>query len=91
MDGGLHFAAVGRVAAAGGGVVGAVHFGDFALLVLDHAGALDEVGVAQAHFAAGREAEEFLRRIFAEIVLLDVEHLGERHFARAGGGDLRDC
>ncbi len=56
------------------------------LLVLDHAGALDEIGVAQAHFAAGREAEEFLGRIFAEILLLDVEHLGEGHFARAGGG-----
>ena len=73
MDGRLHLAAIGRrVAAAGGGVVGAMHFGDFARGVFDYAGALDEIAVAQANLASGREAEEFFGRIFAEILLLDV-------------------
>ena len=86
VDGGFHPAAIGRVAAARGRVIGAVHFHHFAVLVLHHAGAGDEIGVAQAHFAAGREAEILLGRIFAEIVLLDVEDFGKRHLARAGGG-----
>ena len=91
VNGRLHFAAIGSVAAAGGGIVGAMHFDDFALVVLHHARALDEVAVAQAHFAAGRETEIFLGRIFAEVVLLDVEHAGEGHLARAGARRLRGC
>ena len=69
----------GRVTAARGRVVSAVDFDDFAgcssftTLV-----ALDEVAVAQAHFAARRQAEDILRRHLLKVVLLDVEHSARR-------------
>ena len=89
MHGGLDLAAVGRVAAAAGGVVGAVDLDDVAGGVFHDALRGDEVGVAQAHFLAGREAVVLGRRDFAEVVLLDVEFAGEGHLARAGGGVFR--
>ena len=52
VDRALHLAAVRGVAAAGGGVVGAVDLGHVAGGVLHDVGALDEVRVAQPHLAA---------------------------------------
>ncbi len=57
-----------------------------ARVVLHDADAGDEVAVAQANFAAGRETEILLGRIFAKIVLFDVQDLGEWNGARAHGG-----
>ena len=53
-----------------------------------HLPAGDEIRVAQAHLAPGREAEEPARRILHEVVALDEEFAGERHAAHAGGGVL---
>ena len=89
MDRPLHLAAVGRVAAARGRVVGAAELDHVAGRVLHDADALDEVGVAEPHLAARGEAEEVLRRVLAEVVLLDVEHLRERHLPRPGRRVLR--
>jgi hypothetical protein len=74
---------------AGGRIVGAAHFHDLAAVVLDHLRAGDEVGAAEAHFLAGRQPEELLRRFFTEVVALDVQHARERHPASAGGRILR--
>ena len=54
--------------------------------VFHHALRGDEVGVAQAHFLARREAVVLGRRNFAEVVLLDVDLAREGHLARAGRG-----
>lgn len=75
MDGGLDLAAIGGVAAAGGGVVGAVDFDDFTGFVFDDGLAGDEVGVAEADFGAGGETIVLLGRDFAEIVVVDVDDL----------------
>ncbi len=89
MDGGFYFTAVGRIVSASGcGIVGAVDFDHFALFVLHDALAGDEIAVAQADFASGRQAKIFRRRNFAKIVLLDVEGARERHLARARAGIL---
>ena len=87
----LDLAAVRRVAAARRRIVRAAQLDDSPASSLTTPLAGDEVRVAQAHFAARREAEEFLRRILAEVVLLDVEHARERHLARAGRRDPPDC
>jgi len=84
VDGGLHFASIGRVATAGFGIASAVNFGDGACSVLDDVGTLDEVSAAKAHFGAWREAKELLGRIFAEVVLLDVKLAREDDVAGAG-------
>ena len=92
MDGGFHLAPVGRVAAARCRIVGAMNFDHFAgLRILHHAGAGDEVAVAQPHFAAGRQPEILLGRIFAEIVLLDVEHARKGHLRASRRLRLPDC
>ena len=69
----------------GGGVVGAVDFDDFTGLVLDDGLAGDEVGVAEADFGAGGEAVILLGGDLAEVVVFDVDYLGERDFASTGG------
>src|SRR5438132_1629355 len=90
VDGPLDLAAVGSVAAARRGVVGAAQLDHLAgLRVLDHALALDEVSVAQPYFPARRQPEELLWWILAEVVALDVQHAPERHLARPGGSILR--
>ncbi len=77
MDGALHLAPIGGIAAAGLRIVGAVDFFDFAGLgVLDEIHALDDVAIAQAHFAPWRQAEILGRRHLAEIVLVDVNAPG---------------
>src|SRR6516165_6935119 len=87
VEGGFHLAVVRRVAALGGGVVGAVQLNYFAsFFVLFHADALDEISVAQSYLAARRETEVILRRILAEILLLDVEDFRERDFPGTGLG-----
>jgi len=85
VDSALDLAAVGAGAAAGGGVVGAVQLDDVAVLVLDDFLAGDVVGVAQAHFHAGSEAEVLLGRIFAEVVTVDPQFAAEGHLAAAEG------
>ena len=86
VHGRLDLAAVGGVAAAAGGIVGAVDFDDVAGCVFHDALGGDEVGVAQADFLAGRQAVVLGRRNFAEVVLLDVDLAREGHLAGAGGG-----
>ena len=65
VNGRLHLTIVGRIAATGCGIVRAVYFDDFPLLVFIHAGALDEVAAAQADLAArargGRTSSADLR------------------------------
>ena len=56
--------------------------------VLYHAVCGDEVGVAEAHFLARREAVILGRRHFAEVVLLNVDFARERHLAKSGSGVL---
>ncbi len=85
---GFHAAAVRRVTAARGRVVRAPQLHDVARIVLDHISAHDEVGTSQPYLLPRREPEELLRRIFAEVVLLYVEHASERHLSRAGTGIL---
>src|SRR6185312_3287979 len=86
---GLHLAAVGRVAAARRRVVGAAQLRHLALGVLHHLAPGDEIGVAQAYLAAGREAIELFRRVLHEIVALDIELATERNLARALAGIIR--
>src|SRR5262249_3447659 len=86
VDGALDLAAVGAVAASGGGVVGAGDFGHLAGVVLHHAGALDAVRVAEGGPLPGEQPKILGPRDFAKIVLLDVQHPPERQLARAGGG-----
>ena len=58
------------------------------LRVLDHLVAADVIGVLEADLLAGREAEEFLGRVLAEVVLLDIDLARKGQLARAGGGVL---
>ena len=53
-------------------------------IVLNDLFAGDEVAPAQADLFARRKPVILLGRIFAEIVLLDVEHARERNFAGSG-------
>ena len=86
----LHLAAVGRrVAAAGLGIVGAAERGDGPVGILIDADATDEVGVAETHFVARRQAEELLRRVFHEVVALDPNLAAEGNRARTGRRVLR--
>src|SRR5207247_9190495 len=62
-----------RIAAAARGVVRTAHLRDRARRVANHAGALDDVGVTQAHLDAGQAPEVLGRRRVAEVVLLDAE------------------
>ena len=84
VDRSAHLAPVGRVAAAGLGVVFAEDLRHVAVRVLHAAGAADDVGAFEAHLVARIEAVILLDRLFHEIVLLDPERAGERDRARAG-------
>src|SRR6202051_5239757 len=83
MDGGFHLSPIWGVASSGGGVVGAMHFDHLSFVVLHHIPGGNEISVAQAYFAPWREAVILFRRIFAEIVLLNVENFGKRNFGLA--------
>ena len=85
VDGAFHLASVGGVAATGGGVVGAVDAGNVALGVLLNACAGYEVGIAQTHLGARREAEILLGRILHKVVTLYVEFAAEGHLTLAVG------
>ena len=82
----FHLAAIGRVAASAGRIIGAMDFNHVARCILHHALRGDEVGIAQAHFFARRKAVVLGRRNFAEVVLLDVDLAREWHLARSGDG-----
>ncbi len=79
----FHLSPIRRRAAARRRIVGAAQLDDVPRLVLDHTFALQEVRVAEPHFAAGSETEELLGRVFTEVILLDVEHPRERNFSRS--------
>ena len=82
----LHLAPIRRrIAAARRRIVGAAQFHHLARGILHRLAAGDEVAVAQPHLAAGREAEELLRRVLHEVVALDIEFAAEGDRARAGG------
>ena len=63
-------------------IVGAAEFHDFAVGVLDHLLAFDDIGVFEADFAAGAQAEVFLRGVFHEVGPVD------QQFAREGDAAL---
>jgi len=80
VQGGLDLAAVRGIAAFGGRIVGAAQFHNLAAgRISNHLLAGDEIGVAQAHLAARRQAEEFLGRVLQKIILLDVDLPGKGH------------
>ena len=83
VHGGFHLAAIRGIAAARRRIVGATEFDNLTVRILHHLGTGDEVGAAQTHLAARGQAEELLRRIFAEVVALDVQLARERYLARA--------
>ena len=85
VDGDFDLAAVGGFSAQAFGVVGASHLEDVAVLVLVDADAFEEIGVAQAHFAARGEAEEFFGGVFHEIGAVDPELAGEGEFSGTHG------
>src|SRR5512133_906633 len=82
MDCGFYFAAVGRISTARSRVICTVHFHNLPLFVLHYASAGYEVSITQAHLALGRKAEVLPGRIFAEIILLDIEDARKRNLAR---------
>ncbi|VTR69198.1 conserved hypothetical protein [Desulfosarcina cetonica] len=89
VQGGLHLAAVRRITAAGGRIISAAQFDHLAAIrILDRLPAGDEVGVAQPYFPAGCQPEEFLGRIFHEVVAFDVKLAGEGELADTGTGIL---
>ena len=86
----LHLAPVRRrVAALGGGIVGAPQLDHLALGVLHGLPARDEVGVAQPHLLARRQSEELLGRVLHEVVALDPQLAREADLARARACVLR--
>ena len=83
----LDLAAIGGVAAPALGVIGGQDLGDIAVLVLDAAGAGDEVGAFQAALGAiGGEALILGHGDFQEVVGLDPEVPGEADLPGPGGG-----
>ena len=89
MHGRLDLASVGRVAALGGGIIGAAQLSNLAGRILDDVSAFDEIGIAQPHFGARGQPEKLLRRAFHEVVLLDIEFAAECDAARAGSRIVR--
>src|SRR5207245_6282680 len=85
VDGALDLAAL-RVTAARVGVVLHAHLDDVACGVALDAGALDDVGVAQADQGAGREAEVLGGRGVPEVVLLYIKDAADRDHSGTGGG-----
>ena len=82
MDRRFHFAAVRCVAAARIRVIRAVNLHHVASIILDHAGAFHQVGIAQPHFVTRKQPEVLGRRRLAEIILFDIEHSGKGYRAR---------
>src|SRR4051794_10486426 len=78
MDGGLHFAAIGRIASACRGVINAVDFNHVPVIILHYVSAPDEISPPKTHLPSRRKPEILLWRIFAKIVLLDKNLAGER-------------
>ena len=74
---GLHLTAFGL------GIVGAAQLDDLPVFIFDDLFALDNVAVAQPHFASGGQAVESPRRVLHEVVAFDVEHAGKGNLARS--------
>ncbi|MNQ78863.1 hypothetical protein D3C85_937860 [compost metagenome] len=83
VDRAFDFTAGEAAAAFGLDIISTVQLNNVAIRILDEVVALDEVGVFQTHFVAREETEILRRRIFHEIVLLDVDLAGERNHAVA--------
>src|SRR5260370_1575571 len=77
------FAAAGTIPAARCGIVGAMYLYYVALFVFYYALTGDKISVSQAHLASRRKAEVPFWRIFAEVILLDIEVARERHLPRS--------
>ena len=73
MDNSLHLALTALVTAAAGlRIVRAAQFGNLSRgRIFNHFLALDDVAIAQSHFAAGLQTEKFSGCVLQEIVLLD--------------------
>ena len=89
VDSALDLAAVRALPAPALGVVHATQLLHIARLIQHSLAAGDEIGIAQTHFRAGKKAVEFLGRVLAEIVVLDIQLARERHFAAAVVGVFR--
>ena len=74
MNHAFDFAAFG-IFAQGIVVDAAFEFNHIACLVFYYFIALDDIAVAQTHFAAGNQAFEAFRRIFGKVVSFDVDGL----------------
>src|SRR5688572_19800051 len=70
-------------------VMTAAQLDDVPRRILDDAFALDDIAVAQAHFAAGLQAVKLARRVLHEVVTLDEDLAREGHFARSELGPVR--
>src|SRR2546428_320384 len=88
VDGALHASPL-AIAPHRRGVVLAADLDDLARGILLEVGALDNIGIAEAHLRPGREPEVFLRGDLAEVVLLDPELAAEQHLARTSCSSLR--
>ena len=89
VDGALDLAVVGGVAAPGRGIVAAAHFRDFPRGgILGEARAGDDIAVTEPDHVAGEEAEILGRRIFREVLALDIQDLGEGDLSRPAAGIL---
>src|ERR1035438_1079243 len=84
MDGRLSLASVGSVAAAGSRVVRTMHLDHFPFIIFYYRCRCDEESIAQANLPAGRQAVILLGRVFAEVILLDVEYFGKWHLTFSG-------
>ena len=73
------------VAAARGRIISTAKFDDFAAgRVLDDFFTFDEIGITQPDFPAGHQAEEFLGRIFHEIIPFNIYLACKRNLPRSG-------
>ncbi len=79
MERTLNLAHAAGQTAASVGIISAMDGGDIAISILVYAGAFNNVGTLEANFTAGSEAEEFLGRIFHEIITLNINLTAERH------------
>ncbi|OPY09121.1 MAG: hypothetical protein A4E66_01778 [Syntrophus sp. PtaB.Bin001] len=84
VDYSLDLAPVRRRCIAGLGIIGAVDLDHFpGCLIFHHAFVLDDVGVSQADLPSRTEAVIFLGRVLKEVVLFNIEYLGEGEPSRS--------
>ena len=89
VDRGFHFASIGRIAAAGCGIICAVNFNHLAVPVLNDVCTGNEIAITQSHFTSWRQTIKLLWRILAEVVAFNIQNARERDFPRARAGVFR--